>query len=160
MVRKAQREDIDKAMQIYHYAQDTMIRNGNPGQWGHMYPTPEILEEDIVRERLYVIERNGVIAGVFMFEIGEDATYRKIDGKWLDDGEYGVIHRIAGNGKEKGILHEAAEFAFSRIGSVRIDTHERNTAMRNAIRKEGFSFCGIISTYDGTGRLAFQKLRQ
>ena len=37
-VRNAEPGDFSKIMQIYRYAQDSMIQSGNPSQWGHSYP--------------------------------------------------------------------------------------------------------------------------
>ena len=46
------------------------------------------------------------MVGTFFFVYGKDIepTYADItDGKWLDDSPYGVVHRIAGDGKVKGV---------------------------------------------------------
>ena len=43
---------------------------------------------------------------------------------------------------------------------LRVDTHEKNIAMRRAILRQGFSYCGMIRAEDGTLRLAFDRLRE
>ena len=43
-VRKADIEDLNRIMSIYHFAQRQMIENGNPTQWGYSYPTPDLIE--------------------------------------------------------------------------------------------------------------------
>ena len=97
---------------------------------------------------------------MFSFYIGEDSTYSQIyDGKWLSDKEYGTIHRIAGNGKGKGILKKAVSYCEERIPHLRIDTHEDNKIMQAAIEKNGFTKCGTILTEKGSPRIAYEKLK-
>ena len=86
------------------------------------------------------------------------AKYIEIDGKWLNDEEYGVVHRIASNGKEKGIAHLVFDWALNKCPNLRIDTHEVNIPMRTLLIKEGFKECGIITIADGTLRIAYHKV--
>jgi len=96
---------------------------------------------------------------VFFFAVGEDPTYRVIeDGAWLNDRPYGVIHRIAGDGSIRGILTRAVEFAGARFDYLRIDTHEKNIPMQNALKKQNFTQRGVIYLRDGNPRLAYDKL--
>ena len=39
-VKNADMADFEQIMKIYKYAQDYMIKSGNPVQWGHFYPDP------------------------------------------------------------------------------------------------------------------------
>lgn len=48
------------------------------------------------------------------------------------------------------------DFALRHYATIRIDTHRDNQPMQNAIRKAGFTYCGIIYCWDGSERLAFQ----
>ena len=73
------------------------------------------------------------------------------EGKWLSDGEYAVIHRIAvsENNKNKGvsgeILKELEKICIEKgIYSIKIDTHEDNEPMKGFLKNNGFLFCGII----------------
>ena len=56
-----------------------------------------------------------------------------------------------------GMAQRIFDWCFAQYPNLRIDTHRDNHPMRNAIRKFGFTYCGIIWTDDGTERLAFQK---
>ena len=155
MVRRATLEDLDAIEDIYGGAREYMRENGNPTQWGDSYPELDMLLDDISKGDLYVIVRSSAIAGVFYFAVVDDATYREIEGSWSSDEPYGVIHRIAARRGEHGIFSEALSYAMSRIGYIRIDTHRDNSTMRSAILSHGFSERGIIHTYDGTERIAF-----
>ena len=158
MIRLAKTNDIKEISEIYAYARKFMAEHGNPTQWGNTSPRLEILENDIDRQQLYVIEDETHIQGVFALIIGEDPTYRKIEqGSWKDDSLYGTIHRIASAPKESGIVGQALEFASGKIRHLRIDTHEDNKVMQHLIEKHGFKRCGIIYVADGTPRIAFEK---
>lgn len=103
---------------------------------------------------------NRQIAGVFAFQIGEEPTYQEIQGRWLNELPYGVIHRIASSGGQKGILAECLKFCNAFTRNLRIDTHEDNLIMRHLLKKNGFLECGIIHVEDGSPRIAFQRLRK
>lgn len=157
MVRTATIDDLGSIEAIYSGARAFMKEHGNPTQWGDSYSERGMLCEDIASSSLYIIEREGRNAGVFYFAVAEDSTYSHIEGRWSSEMPYGVVHRIAASAGFHGILSEALSFAFSRIGYVRIDTHRDNIPMRTALQKSGFAECGIIHTYDGTERIAYDK---
>ena len=99
MIRTAQPRDLARILEIYDYARGFMERTGNASQWGKHFPPEELLREDIRAQRLFVIEEDGAVHGVFAFIIGDDPTYQTIEqGSWLAGGAYGTIHRIAGDG--------------------------------------------------------------
>ncbi|MDO4465753.1 MAG: N-acetyltransferase [Bacillota bacterium] len=156
-IRLAKMEDLEQILRVYSYAQDFMIEHGNPNQWGHIYPEKELLEKDIEEKQLYVMESDS-IHGVFVFILGEDPTYQYIEnGNWLNNEEYGTIHRIASDGKEHGILSTCLAYVSSLTKNIRIDTHHDNIVMQKAILKNGFTECGIIYVADGSARIAYQK---
>ena len=97
MFRGAVRADMARILDIYARAREFMAKNGNPTQWGDNYPSPELLEEDIDTNRLFVYMVNGQMQAVFAFVLGEDPTYKVIeDGQWLNDTlPYGTLHRLA-----------------------------------------------------------------
>ena len=69
-VREAEDEDLDEIMKIYRIAQDNMIKSGNPTQWGHFYPSLELIKEDISRGVCHVICEDE-ICGVFALIEGD-----------------------------------------------------------------------------------------
>lgn len=157
-IRPAQSGDLSAIMAVYAYAQEAMRRNGNPHQWGDWYPKQKLVEKDIALKRNYVFVDEQGVCGVFVFIVGADPTYERIDaGAWLNDRPYGTIHRIASNGRCQGLMRRAVDFCAKIEPNIRIDTHEDNAIMRHLVAKCGFTYCGIIHTYDGTPRLAFQR---
>ena len=136
-----------------------MRENGNPHQWNGGYPGRTLLEEDLEQHRLFVMEGEGAIHGVFFFSLAPDPTYGKIDdGQWHCSGPYGTIHRIAGDGSG-GILRAAVEFGKKQTDCLRIDTHADNHVMQRAVEKQGFRRCGIIHLADGSPRIAYDFMR-
>ncbi len=158
-IRIANIDELNQIQLIYDYARRFMEQNGNGGQWGKNFPPEKMLVEYINNKQLYVVEEFGCIHGVFAFIIGKDETYSKIyNGSWLSESEYGTIHRIASDGKTRGIFDEIVLFCQKRIAHLRIDTHENNKIMQHLIVKNGFNKCGIIYKQDGTYRIAYEKL--
>lgn len=156
-IRKATEKDIEEIMKIYRIAQDFMIESGNPNQWGHFYPTREIINKDIDEEVCYLVCDDNDFHGVFaLFDIDEP-TYQVIeDGQWLNDEKYLTVHRIASDAKVHGIFACIIAYCKSKSDNIRIDTHQNNAVMQKLIEKQGFHKCGIIHVTDGSPRIAYQ----
>ena len=158
MIRNARPEEIDKIMPLFDEARSFMRKCGNSKQWINGYPNRELIVRDIEEGNFYVDEEDGIIAGCFSFIIGEEPTYLEIDGNWLNDSDYGTIHRLASNGRIKGIADRCFSFCKSKISNLRADTHRDNHVMQAALERNGFRYCGIIKVADGSERLAYQSV--
>ena len=162
-IRKSKTTDLDRIMEIYARARAFMAAHGNPRQWGPTnWPPAERIREDIQNGNSYVCtDDDGSVIGTFYFVQGEDIEpgYRAIeDGAWQDDSAYGVVHRIASAGTQKGVGKFCLEWAFAQCGHLRIDTHPDNTVMQNLLTKLGFHKCGIIHVEeDNDPRYAYEK---
>jgi maltose O-acetyltransferase len=144
-------------MSIYESARQFMRSRGNTSQWVNGYPSEELLREDIANGHLFVgCNSTGQILYVFAFIIGDDPTYQKIDGSWLNDRPYGTIHRLASAGLTNGVFQHCLDYCLTQIDEIRVDTHADNAPMRNAVERAGFKRCGIIYVADGTPRIAYQ----
>lgn len=157
MVRKAEKTDYNTIVLVYAGARKFMAEHGNAGQWGNSYPPVDMIRDDLEAEKLYVIEREERLCGVFYFAVEEDSTYGHIEnGSWKSQEAYGVIHKVAAAEGERGIVAECVGWCKERIGHLRIDTHEKNIVMQRAIEKQGFKLCGTIYTREGSPRLAYE----
>lgn len=155
-IRNAAPGDLDRILSIYETAKKYMRDNGNPNQWNSGYPERELLERDIEKGQLYVIEDGQGIRGVFAFVLGDDPTYAYIeDGAWPNDSPYGTIHRLAGDGRG-GIFKECLQFCKEKAAQIRADTHQDNHMMRHLLEQYGFSRCGRIYLKNGSPRIAYQ----
>ena len=155
IIRKATIKDIEKITEVYERARKYMRENGNPTQWGNSYPPKSLIESDINLGISYVIEEKNQIHGVFVFFVGEEPTYNEIDGSWLNNNQYGVLHRIGSDGRVSGVVKAVTDFAKEQVKDIRIDTHENNHTMQHLLEKYGFTKCGIIHLEDGQPRLAY-----
>lgn len=157
---KATPNHLNQIMQVIDVARNIMRTNGNTTQWTNGYPSKEIISEDIRNNEAYVCVDNSKIVGYFAFKYGNnpEPTYNVINnGNWLNNNDYGVIHRLASNNKTKGIAKTCFDFCFTIINNIKVDTHKDNIPMKNFFNKYGFKYCGIIYVSDGTSREAYQK---
>ena len=159
-IRKTRIEDLDTVMAIYEQARVYMKEQNNPDQWKSTYPSIDTIIEDINRGLSYVCVAGIEILAVFYFNMEVDLTYLVIDGKWLNQEEYGVIHRIAVKKHNEGIATFCLNWAFNECFNLRIDTHKDNYPMKNLLSKLGFSHCGIIRLKNNEPRLAYQLYDQ
>jgi len=158
-IRKTTMRDLDEVCRIYAFAREFMRESGNMNQWQDGHPSRETVQGDIRNGKSYVYLNGNDIAAVFFFDTEPDPTYAKIDGAWLNDEPYGVVHRIARAENAAGAGALCIEWCFEQCGNLRIDTHEDNIPMRKVLDRLGFTYCGIIWLESGDERLAFQKLR-
>ena len=163
-IRKTTLEDLDRIMEIYAYARDFMARHGNPRQWGSTnWPPEALIRQDIANGDSYVcLNDEGKVIGTFFFVQGEDIEpiYRQItDGAWMDGSPYGVVHRIASDGSERGIGSFCLNWAYEQCDQhLRIDTHGDNTVMQSLLKKLGFVYCGTVYVEeDDDPRMAYEK---
>jgi len=159
IIREARIEDLERILEIYEIAKAFMRQTGNLHQWNSSYPSRELLEGDIEAHHLFVMEEDHVIHSVFAFIIGEDPTYKEIEGAWLDNSTYGTIHRIASDGTMHHVFNKAVNFCSERCAHIRADTHEDNKVMQKVILRNGFKETGIIYIDDGTPRIAYEKVK-
>ncbi len=150
-------------MKIYAYARNYMKKHGNPNQWGPTnWPPEELIHRDIAIGKSYVcVDENEQILATFYYDYGKDIepTYARIeDGQWTNDSAYGVVHRIASAGIQKGAGRFCIEWAYNQCGHLRIDTHADNRTMRNLLNQMGFRVSGTIYVHeDNDPRIAFEK---
>ena len=160
-VRKARTDDFNIIMDIYHAAQDFMIEAGNPNQWGHFYPSEDLVREDISKGISYMICDRDNPHGVFVLIDGLEPTYQYIEnGSWINEEPYITLHRIASDGKLHGIFKSAIDYSKSISDNIRIDTHSNNVIMQKQIEKNGFKKCGTIYVREGSPRIAYQWVKE
>ena len=157
VIRPATPADIPALRPVFEAAKGIMRADGNPDQWSAPgFPDDSLLLRDIAREGGFVIEDDALVA-YFALLPSPEPTYDYIDGAWLTDEPYGVIHRMASYPDVHGIFSAVIDFAASRYSHLRIDTHRDNHIMQHLIEKHGFTYCGIIWLEDGTERLAYER---
>lgn len=123
--------------------------------------TREMRETQAAKAAAAQAQGNVVAYGAVVFD-GEPA-YDAIEGAWLTDGEYVVLHRMAVADGEKGrgvateFMRRVEAMACGRgTGSMRVDTNFDNRYMLRMLGRLGFVYCGKVRYRSGE-RLAFEK---
>ena len=164
VIRPATPADIPALRPVFEAAKGIMRADGNRDQWSAPgFPDDSLLLRDIARGGGFVIEsvipseaKESIVA-YFALLPSPEPTYDYIDGAWLTDEPYGVIHRMASYPEVHGIFSTIISYAASHYAHLRIDTHRDNRIMQHLIEKHGFTYCGIIWLEDGTERLAYER---
>ena len=157
MIRPATTADIPAILEIFDIARGIMRKNGNFSQWMGAYPGEPEVVADIALGEEFVIEEDGIVCAAFTLMSRPEPTYAVIDnGAWRQNGPYGTIHRVASNGKCRGVVRQAVEFALQYHKVLRCDTHADNLPMQGALTGAGFVDCGTVYMNDGTPRMGFE----
>jgi len=160
MIRLATIKDLEAIKDIYADARAFIATYGSP-QWQNHYPSDAITLKDIEQKALFLYEDNEILGVMSVFDY--ESTYDDIDGVWLSNKPYKVIHRIATKKGHyhKGISAKLIEYVFKNLkaDSIRIDTHSLNIPMQSLLTKLGFHHCGTIylNQLNDRERMAFQK---
>jgi ribosomal protein S18 acetylase RimI-like enzyme len=159
-IRLAEEKDLPEIVTI---TEDTRryFRSHNIPQWLDGYPSEADFRKDIEEGALYVATENGEVLS-FYAQFGYEPTYDVIEGKWLDDSPYVVIHRMAVKEslKGRGIAGKVFDAIKKDHPHIRIDTHEDNLSMRRCVEKNGFVYCGVITLLNGDPRFAYEYIRK
>lgn len=163
--RKSKKIDVEEIMSIITKAQNHLKEQGID-QWQNGYPNEDVIKEDIEMQESYVLLEDKKVVGTTALSFKGEETYNKIyNGKWLTDGNYAVIHRIAididfrGKGLAREILKEIEKKCTKNmVKSIKVDTHKENISMQKFLGKHGFKYCGIIYLKNGNERVAFEKV--
>lgn len=166
LLKKTAAEEIPAVMEILAEGSRALAAAG-VDQWNDGYPSEADVRADVARGVGYSVLLDGRVVGTAVILTDGEEDYAVItEGKWLTDGPYLTVHRIATapSAKRRGVasflMARAAEMA--RAGgmrSIRIDTHADNLVMQSFLASRGFVRCGIIHLgRNGAPRYAYEKL--
>ncbi|HJS01187.1 MAG TPA: GNAT family N-acetyltransferase [Flavobacterium sp.] len=156
---------ISEADSIWAILQQAIIRRQLDGsqQWQDGYPNVDVVKNDIQKEAAYVLTENNVIVGYASIVFNDEPAYNQLDGKWLSNSDFVVLHRLAisenhlGKGLAKKILLFTEELALeNNIFSIKVDTNFDNNAMLHIFEKLNYVYCGEVE-FRGSKRKAFEK---
>lgn len=162
-LRKADAADCDIIWNIIQQAIERRRIDGST-QWQDGYPNLGTVESDIEKGFGYVMTVDGEVAVYTALILNDEPAYSTIDGAWLSNGEFVVVHRVAvdekfaGRGMVKKLFDLIEDFTKSQgIQSVKVDTNFDNTAMLKILESKGYSYCGEVFLAGGM-RKAFEKI--
>jgi GNAT superfamily N-acetyltransferase len=161
--RKAELSEIAR---IWAILKDAIARRKQDGstQWQDGYPNPEIIQKDIEKGQGFILVSGETIIGYCAILINDEPAYNAIEGKWITDTDFVVVHRVAidsnnlGKGYAKMIMKHIENFAINNtIYSVKADTNFDNIAMINIFENSGYVYCGEVF-FRGSPRRAYEKV--
>ena len=161
--RKATLQEISQIWEILQKAIQRKKEDGS-NQWQEGYPNPEVIKTDIEKEAGFVLIEGENLVGYCAVLINDEPAYAGIEGKWLSNEDFVVVHRIAiaqdylGKGLAKEMMKFVEEFAIkNNIYSVKADTNFDNLAMMRSFEKAGYVYCGEVF-FRGSARRAYEKV--
>lgn len=149
MIRKAKLAEIPEILELTRACGKEMESRGI-FQWNEHYPSRIILEKDVDRGELYLLENSTGLLGIIALTTIMDAEYKSV--QWLTpNGANLYVHRLAVNPKFQGLgyaqrLMDFAE-AVAREGnfiSIRLDTFSQNPRNQKFYEQRGYSRLGNV----------------
>lgn len=161
--RKAQPEDASQIWDILQQAIDRRKEDGSK-QWQDGYPNPDVIQNDIEKGVGFVLTDGDKIIGYSAVLINDEPAYTGIEGKWITNDDFVVVHRVAvssdyiGQGLSAQILKHIESYALdNNIHSIKADTNFDNPAMMKIFEKLGYVYCGEVF-FRGSARRAYEKV--
>jgi GNAT superfamily N-acetyltransferase len=149
MIRKACLEDLKDIMEII---KQTIVEmhSYNNYQWDKNYPKEKDFMNDIQKENLFVIEREGKIAGIICINKAEPVEYNKLN--WTLNEPAMVIHRMSVSSayRRNGIGTELMKFTDevalkNNLKYIKTDTYSINPKMNALFLRCGYKLVGEMS---------------
>lgn len=165
-VRLSRAEELDALLEIVEHGRAALAAAGVP-QWNDGYPSRESIAADLAKGVSYTALHDGKPVATAVILTDGEPDYSEINGgRWLQDGPYITVHRVATHrdakrtGAASALIEKAERMAKERgFAAVRIDTHRQNLVMQAFLEKNGFVHCGVIYLRrSGAERIAFEKL--
>ncbi len=163
ILRKATTADAPVVWEILQQAIEQRRQDGSE-QWQDGYPNEKSIAADIAAGCGYVLEEHSAVLAYAAIISDKEPAYEAINGKWLTDGDYLVVHRVAVSNSSKGKGIATKLFAMiedlavrKRIYSIKVDTNFDNAPMLRIFEKLGYSYCGEVF-FRGSARKAFEKV--
>ncbi len=163
ILRPATADELPAIWEIIQYAIEQRRLDGSQ-QWQSGYPNPTSLREDLDAGAAYVLEMDGELLLYAAILFTPEPAYEVIEGRWLTDGPYMVLHRVAASPKAKGkgiattFFQMAEDLCRERgIPSIKVDTNFDNTPMLRILDKLGYTYCGEVY-FRGSARRAYEKV--
>lgn len=162
VLRKATVAEVPLIWDILQDAIEQRRLDGST-QWQDGYPNELTIQNDIQNGYAYVLTENESILCYAAIIFEKEPAYEIIQGKWLTDGDYAVVHRVAASklAKGKGIATKLFKniediCINNNIYSIKVDTNFDNIPMLKILDRLNYTYCGEVF-FRGAARKAFEK---
>jgi len=163
ILRKAIPSELPVIWEIIQYAIEQRRLDGSR-QWQDGYPNEKSIQTDLENGHAYVVADEGQTLAYAAIIFDKEPAYEAIEGQWLSDGEYVVVHRVATSKQAKGkgvatwFFQKLEELsAQNHVFSIKVDTNFDNGPMLHILSKLGYTYCGEVY-FRGAARKAFEKV--
>lgn len=153
VLEQATAADIDEVAQLYDSINRYLEEHTNyPGWRKGVYPAREDAENGVKAGTLYVLRRDGRIAGTVILERKAEPAYGTADwGVELTADEVMAVYTLAvhpdflGEGLGKALLEAViARCRQMQVKAIRLDVYEKNRPAISLYRKYGFAYIGAV----------------
>ncbi|MGN5953684.1 GNAT family N-acetyltransferase [Sphingobacterium lactis] len=158
---------MSEAEAIWGIIQQAIQKRKEEGsdQWQNGYPNLKVIQEDIEAGYAYVhVDENNHVYGYLALIFDVEPAYEDIDGKWLTDWPYAVVHRIAVNqepyvkGQASSMMEKIEPICLENgYQTIKVDTNFDNVGMLRVFEKLGYTYCGEVNLRGGM-RKAYEKV--
>jgi hypothetical protein len=163
ILRKAVIAELSFIWDIIQQAIEQRKQDGSD-QWQNGYPNEQTIKDDITKGYAYVLIDNNVIIAYAAIIFDVEPAYNDIKGKWLTNGDYVVIHRVASSNsvKRKGVATNLFMMIEDlciekKVHSIKVDTNFDNIPMLKILNKLNYTYCGEVF-FGNALRKAFEKV--
>jgi GNAT superfamily N-acetyltransferase len=162
-LRKAKQGELPLIWEIIQFAIEQRRLDGSK-QWQDGYPNEKTLQDDLDQGNAYVLADGESVLAYAAVIFDKEPAYEIIEGKWLSNEDYVVVHRVATSKAAKGkglatLLFQLIEgiAADKKVYSIKVDTNFDNKPMLRILEKLGYTYCGEVY-FRGAARKAFEKV--
>lgn len=163
---KLRRADVSEVHMIWEIIQQAIEQRRRDGseQWQNGYPNEQTIRDDIASGNGYVITENNTIIAYAAIIFDIEPAYTNIIGKWLTNGDYVVVHRVATSNavKGRGVATELFKMIEDlatehKVTSIKVDTNFDNVPMLKILERLDYTYCGEVY-FSGSPRRAYEKV--
>ncbi len=142
-IEKANISDLQDIVSITRNCAKYMIEK-EIFQWNELYPSKEILENDIKLKQIWKLTFEEKIVGIIVLTEIEDKEYKNV--KWLSkERKFLYVHRLAINPsfQKRGFAQKLMDFAENyakknNYKSIRLDTFSQNKRNQKFYKKRNY----------------------
>ena len=141
--------DLPELIALYRAAIARMDEQNIP-QWDEIYPSAEILQEDVSSGQMQIGRLNGKIAVAFLLEECSEEDYEKANWRYCDP-RFIVLHRLCVHPafQGQGVARQTMDFLEQAVldrglRAIRLDAFSLNPAALKLYESRGYEKAGEI----------------
>ena len=159
----ARSDDFSELLALYRAAIARMDEQNIP-QWDEIYPSAEILQEDVTSGQMQIGRLNGKIAVAFLLEECSEEDYEEADWRYRDP-RFIVLHRLCvhpafqGQGIARQTMDYLEQAVLDRgLYAIRLDAFSLNPSALKLYESRGYEKAGEIRFRKGLFYLYEKRL--